>query len=60
MYSLRESPPMYQTSGLPASTGPSQAPSCAKRPSAVRFLGVELGANGSISTTQPNVLATLR
>ncbi len=53
MYSLRESQPMYQTSGLPASTLAIQAPSCAKRPIAVRFFGVEFGANGSISTFQP-------
>ena len=46
---------MYQTSGSPACTGPSSAPSCAKRPSAVRLRGVELGSNGSISTTQPKV-----
>ena len=46
---------MYQTSGLPAITGPSHAPSWAKRPSAVRLRGVEVGANGSISTTQPSV-----
>ena len=44
---------MYQTSGLPTTTGPRQAPSWPKRPSAVRFLGVEVGLNGSISTTQP-------
>ena len=29
------------------------APSCLKRPSAVRFTGVECGMNGLISVTQP-------
>ena len=41
-------------------TGPGQAPSCAKRPSAVRFLGAISGLNGSISTTQPKVFGACR
>ena len=35
------------------------APSCLKRPSAVCLRGVDLGSNGSISTTQPKRLGSL-
>ena len=34
------------------------APSCLKRPSAVRFVGTEAGSSGSISTIQPKRLAS--
>ena len=60
MYSLRASSPMYMTIGLPATAGAGQAPSWLKRPRALRLAGVEVGLKGSISTTQPKVLAMLR
>ena len=34
------------------------APSCAARPSAVRFTGTDFGSKGSISTIQPNRLGS--
>ena len=46
--------------GLPASAGAGQAPSWLKRPRCVRLAGVLSGLKGSISTTQPKVLNSLR
>src|SRR5690606_16006365 len=54
-YSLTWSSPMYTTT-RPSSASDMAAFSCLKRPRAVSFLGVELGSNGSISTTQPKRL----
>ena len=60
MYSLRASSPMYITIGWPTTAGAGQAPSWFIRPSAVRLAGVAVGLKGSISTTQPKVLAMFR
>ncbi|MNR57215.1 hypothetical protein D3C85_1779430 [compost metagenome] len=57
MYSKRSSSPMY-TTAWPDGAMVTVAPSCLKRPSAVRFTGLALASKGSISTTQPKRLAS--
>ena len=52
MYSNLSSSPMY-TATRPSCAMNGLAPSCAKRPSAVRLTGARVGSRGSISTIQP-------
>ena len=52
MYSNLSSSPMY-TATRPSCATNGLAPSCAKRPSAVRLTGARVGSRGSISTIQP-------